>query len=100
MDLEVRHELAKLDGAAAVGVDLRELPQPRVDIQLRHQDLLEARAVASLEGLAGWRRMIRTAFVMQLNDANHLPEYIKRHDGTDPHYDGPKAQVTLLPLTM
>ena len=36
---------------------------------------------------------VRTAFVMQLNDGKHLPEYKKRHDGTDPHWDGPKAQL-------
>ena len=35
----------------------------------------------------------RTAFVMQLSGAEHLAEYKKRHDGTDPHWDGPKAQL-------
>ena len=36
---------------------------------------------------------VRTAFVMQLNEDKFLPEYKKRHDGTDPHWDGPKAQL-------
>ena len=36
---------------------------------------------------------VRSAFVMQLNGDEYLPEYKKRHDGTDPHWDGPKAQL-------
>ena len=35
----------------------------------------------------------RSAFVMQLNDEEYLAEYKKRHDGTDPHWDGPKAHL-------
>lgn len=37
--------------------------------------------------------VVRTAFVMQLNGDEFLPEYKKRHDGTDPHWGGPKAQL-------
>ena len=36
---------------------------------------------------------LRAAFVMQLNGDEHLAEYKKRHDGTDPHWDGPKAHL-------
>lgn len=36
---------------------------------------------------------LRAAFVMQLNDEKYLGEYCKRHDGTDPYWDGPKAQL-------
>eukprot|EP00040_Diaphanoeca_grandis_P013695 m.69217 g.69217 ORF g.69217 m.69217 type:complete len:171 (-) comp24064_c0_seq1:166-678(-) len=35
----------------------------------------------------------RVGFVMELNDAKFLAEYTKRHDGTDAHWDGPKAHL-------
>ena len=35
----------------------------------------------------------RVSFVMKLNHADNLAEYKRRHDGADPHWDGPKAQL-------
>jgi hypothetical protein len=57
--------------------------------------LLLGGALASCALAPSQRRAspVRTAFVMQLNGDEFLPEYKKRHDGTDPHWDGPKAQL-------
>ena len=62
--------------------------QPRRISSRRHYDALRAHP-----GRCGRARPLRAAFVMQLNGDEHLAEYKKRHDGTDPHWDGPKAHL-------
>ena len=52
--------------------------------------LAPARAASSSSSSG---RPLRSAFVMELNGDEYLPEYKKRHDGTDPHWDGPQAQL-------
>lgn len=48
----------------------------------------------------GWRacrrqqkRRQRVAFVMQLNGPEHVDEYRRRHNGSDPYWVGPKAHL-------
>ena len=53
--------------------------------------LAPARAASSSS--SSGRPPVRSAFVMELNGDEYLPEYKKRHDGTDPHWDGPQAQL-------